>query len=253
MARKRKPLCIDLYCGLGGWAEGFLREGYDVVGFDIEKHDYGTGVYPGQLVLQDCLTLTGKQFASADAIVASPPCTEPSYRAMPWGRAKWLNRKGPPHMFIRLFEVCFRLQREIFAYCGRYVPLVVENVYGAQRWVGPAANHFGSFYLWGDVPARLPLRTAPMTNPREHVKVPGQDWNRFRKDGVVSQHWKIQGLKMRATGHYTKPGSGSNWFDMGAAAYGSNSLRRKQASAEIAMIPFPLSVFIAQYLKPVAQ
>lgn len=22
-----KPLCIDLFCGLGGWAEGFLAEG----------------------------------------------------------------------------------------------------------------------------------------------------------------------------------------------------------------------------------
>lgn len=31
------PLAIDLYCGLGGWAEGFLAEGYDVIGFDIER------------------------------------------------------------------------------------------------------------------------------------------------------------------------------------------------------------------------
>ena len=38
-----KPLAIDLYCGLGGWAEGFLAEGYDVIGFDIERHDYGAG------------------------------------------------------------------------------------------------------------------------------------------------------------------------------------------------------------------
>jgi len=42
-----KPLAIDLFCGLGGWAEGFLAEGYRVVGFDIERHDYGTGGYPG--------------------------------------------------------------------------------------------------------------------------------------------------------------------------------------------------------------
>lgn len=28
---------IDLYCGLGGWAEGFLAEGYRVIGFDIER------------------------------------------------------------------------------------------------------------------------------------------------------------------------------------------------------------------------
>jgi site-specific DNA-cytosine methylase len=35
-----KPLAIGLFCGLGGWTEGLLAEGYDVVGFDIEQHVY---------------------------------------------------------------------------------------------------------------------------------------------------------------------------------------------------------------------
>lgn len=35
-----RPLCIDLFCGLGGWADGLLAEGWDVVGFDIERHDF---------------------------------------------------------------------------------------------------------------------------------------------------------------------------------------------------------------------
>src|SRR5262249_20275133 len=53
----KRPLLIDLYCGLGGWAEGALAEGYDVIGFDIERHEYSDHRYPAQLVLQDVSTL----------------------------------------------------------------------------------------------------------------------------------------------------------------------------------------------------
>src|SRR5277367_5352240 len=35
-----KPVCIDLFCGLGGWSEAFLAEGYECVGYDIEAHKY---------------------------------------------------------------------------------------------------------------------------------------------------------------------------------------------------------------------
>jgi site-specific DNA-cytosine methylase len=75
-------ICVDLYCGLGGWAEGFLAEGWRVVGFDIERHRYPDGGgYPGQLILQDVLTVTGRQIAvpGLACIVASPPCQEYSY------------------------------------------------------------------------------------------------------------------------------------------------------------------------------
>lgn len=59
------PLAIDLYCGLGGWTDGLLAEGWRVVGFDIERHVYGEHRYPAQLVLQDVLTLHGSQFKDA--------------------------------------------------------------------------------------------------------------------------------------------------------------------------------------------
>lgn len=82
------PLAIDLFCGLGGWTEGLLAEGYRVVGFDIHRHDYGDGErYPAQLVLQDVRTINGAQFSQANLIVAIPPCQEYSYRAMPWKRS----------------------------------------------------------------------------------------------------------------------------------------------------------------------
>src|ERR1700733_5158534 len=147
-----KPLAIDLFCGLGGWTEGLLAEGYEVIGFDNVQHVYGEHRSPAQLVLQDVLTLHGKQFKDAALIVASPPCQAYSYRAMPWKRAKALP---PPDN--TLFEACFRIQREACDAAGHHIPLVVENVCGAQKWVGRARWHYGSFYLWGDVPALMPF------------------------------------------------------------------------------------------------
>lgn len=54
----RTPLAIDLFCGLGGWCEGLQAEGWDVIGFDIERHVCGEQKYPGLLAIQDvpCLS-----------------------------------------------------------------------------------------------------------------------------------------------------------------------------------------------------
>ena len=134
-------LAIDLFCGLGGWTEGLLAEGWDVIGFDIERHNYGTGGYPAQLVLQDVLTLHGRQFKDAALIVASPPCQEFSYMAMPWSKAKAqrtaiLADPAERKRLTALFDACFRIQREAIEAAGHFIPLVVENVRGANKWVG---------------------------------------------------------------------------------------------------------------------
>jgi len=161
-----KPIVFDLFCGLGGWTEAFIAEGYRCIGFDIEAHDYGKGGYPGELVLRDIRSISGaelvKQYGIPACIMASPPCQEYSYMAMPWSKAKEKRRKikaDPTEQkrLTDLFNQCFRIQREICEAARTYVPMVVENVRGAQEWVGKARWNFGSFYLWGDVPALMPI------------------------------------------------------------------------------------------------
>jgi hypothetical protein len=93
---------------------------------------------------------------------------------MLWKRAKALL---PPYLGMELFNAQFRIQREASEAAGRHIPMVVENVRGAQKWVGRAAWHYGSFYLWGDVPALMPMTLA--------LKAPGKNWNESKDwDGI---------------------------------------------------------------------
>lgn len=241
----QKPLVIDLFCGSFGWSAGFLLEGYRSIGFDIAHESY-YGPVPEEcsLVLQDVLTLHGSQFRDAAVIVASPPCQAYSYRAMPWKRAKALP---PPSN--ELFDACFRIQREAnyaaghecptcfgggrqghFRPCSNcsgegwiygHIPLVVENVKGAQPWVGRAAWHYGSFYLWGDVPALM-----PPTRGRQ------SDGTKSAQDGL---------------GGY---GGSFGWNNTPMRRGNSRSDSRKAASAQIAKIPLPLAQHIARVYRP---
>jgi hypothetical protein len=266
-----RPLAIDLFCGLGGWTEGLLAEGYRVVGYDIEAHEYDGERYPAELVIADVLDLHGAQFADAALIVASPPCQEYSYMAMPWSKAKAKaaairadTTGAEVERLNRLFNACFRIQREASEAAGRHIPLVVENVRGAIPWVGRSRGNFGSFHLWGDVPALLPA-------PVKAVKVPGF---RFDGSGGSFQTAAVEGMKNQ---------TGGSWFNIGApgqkvvgqnpdgrklrdadgyerkhaAAFGwkaprttSKGKARKAASARIAKIPLTLSRFIAAHYRP---
>jgi len=239
-----KPLAIDLFCGLGGWSDGLIAEGYEVVGYDIEAHEYGDMRYPGKLVIQDVLTLHGSQFKDAALIVASPPCQEYSYMAMPWklGKAKAAairaDTTGESLVRLnRLFNACFRIQAEASLAAGRHIPMIVENVRGAQPWVGRARFNFGSFFLWGDVPALMPIAhkawKVPMPPGEDSLTVGFQQMAKLQMDGC-----KVPGFRF--------DGSGKSFP-------GSKSPARKAASAMIAKIPLPLARYIGAMFRVDAQ
>jgi hypothetical protein len=250
------PLAIDLYCGLGGWTEGLLEEGYDVIGFDIEEHAYGEHRYPGKLVVQDVLTLHGSQFKDAALIVASPPCQEYSYMAMPWSRAKAkaaairADETGQALADLnRLFDACFRIQKEASIAAGRHVPMVVENVRGAIPWVGRSRWNFGSFHLWGDVLALMPFTMNAVKVPSFRFDGSGRSFQTasVRRTDVgkgarfTSRDCGLEGVKQR--------GSGAAWFD-DALDDRRRGTSRKAASAMIAKIPTPLARHIGATYRP---
>lgn len=147
-------------------------------------------------------------------IVASPPCQEFSYRSFPFKRCQELAANVPPDKTI--WQACERIAKECNA------PLVLENVRGAQKYMGKAAAHYGPFYLWGDVPALLPIGKPKkgfndIDNPR----------------GGFGVNKKYENRKWGWSGTQMSKGS-------------SHSQMRKEYSAKVAMIPFELAYWIGK-------
>jgi len=131
-------LCLDFFCGKGGWATGFLAAGYRVIGIDIVPQPQ----YPGEFIQQDARTVDGRRWRGfVDVIVASPPCLEFTRHMLPWTK-----KRNPPQPSLELVQTTYRLRDEIQP---RF--FILENVREAQRWLGKATIHRGPYYLWGDV------------------------------------------------------------------------------------------------------
>lgn len=259
-----KPLCVDIFCGLFGWGEAFADAGYKVVGFDIEDQFQNFGKTKPEnceLLLRDARSISGewivRTFGVPAVIVCSPPCQEFSYMAMPWSKAKEKRRKilADPAERIRLtdlFNQCFRIQREVSAAAGHYVPIVIENVRGAQEWVGKARWNFGSYFLWGDVPALMPIPSKfGLKSPGNNSPIRWEDREVVRLSGGGQDFTRIagkqaEGIKERDADGYEYPTRNFGWK---APRTTSKSPKRKQASAEIAKIPWALASWIAKCFK----
>jgi len=242
------------------------------------------GGYPKEalLVLQDVKTMSYdvipflsqyaypffKERRKISLVVASPPCQEFSYRSFPFARCRYLRDNVPPDKTI--WEACVRIAKELNA------PLVLENVRGAERYMGKAKAHYGSFYLWGDVPAMLPIGRptkgfqyvnitnragkGPLNRKREwrgnsplKTTFPGECERPIAtyKKKVGSEKYRGPAMSAQRDRHHLE--NGTRMSGRGAAQaghHGSNA--RKEWSAKAAMIPPELSEWIGKCFYPVA-
>ena len=176
------PRMLDLFCGRFGWSRAFAAKGWECVGVDLveppEVPERCTFVKADALDLhwwngslqcvQDSPIRDRFTIGEFDFICVSSPCTEFST----------MRNFRPPVPYPANGIALFNHARRLCAESG--IPYVMENVAGAQRFVGPAIAHAGSFYLWGNaVPPLLPRCTKGMTELamglREHKGKPGWD------------------------------------------------------------------------------
>jgi site-specific DNA-cytosine methylase len=136
-------LALDLCCGLGGWSKGLIAAGWECVGVDLMDF---SAQYPGAFIQADLLTWEGWRELRPRLVVASTPCEEFSRHDMPWTRAR-----NPPEPSLALFYRANEIARALG------VPIIQENVRGAQKWLGRSRYNVGPFHLWGDVPALMPV------------------------------------------------------------------------------------------------
>lgn len=108
-----KPRLLDLFCGAGGCARGYMDAGFYVVGVDIEPQPHYCG---DEFIQADAITFPLDGF---DVRHASPPCQHYT-EMLNWNGQ---DRSSYPDLIGRVRE---RLQDT-----GK--PYVIENVTGARK------------------------------------------------------------------------------------------------------------------------
>lgn len=156
---------LDLFCGQGGWSQGFSRHGWTCTGIDCQDHGYPFG----KLIL---LTLPIHDEAilafTPDFITASPPCEEYARHHLPW-------LKGPPPDLTLLtwaVALANRLDVPTLVECSRFAALHV-----------PGSSRVGSYRLWGAIPALLP------TVPQRKMKTSGTNPGRRAFIDPILSDW----------------------------------------------------------------
>jgi DNA (cytosine-5)-methyltransferase 1 len=124
-----KPVLLDLFCGAGGAAKGYLDAGFTVIGVDnVEQPRYRGDAFMKADALE-FLTEHGHEY---DAIHASPPCQR--YSGMSRNRSAHPDLYGPTRDGLHAIGKPFIIENVIgapyhygFVLCGSMFGLVVRR------------------------------------------------------------------------------------------------------------------------------
>jgi len=145
---------VDLFSGLGGFSEGFLQRGHEIIRYDNNPRFEAVP----DTIIRDVFDLKIRSLRNADVILASPPCQCFSSAA---GGHYWEGRRPKleaTETAIRLIKHTLKL---IHAARPRY--WVIENPVGRLRWfLGPPSKitywaawgmpYYKPTHLWGLLP-----------------------------------------------------------------------------------------------------
>jgi len=106
-----RPRLLDLFCGAGGAAMGYVRAGFDVVGVDIKPQPR----YPFEFRQVDVFAVSLPWMRTFDAVHASPPCQHYSVVTPAANRASHPDWLAATRGLLRMVGA----------------PWVIENVPGA--------------------------------------------------------------------------------------------------------------------------
>jgi DNA (cytosine-5)-methyltransferase 1 len=161
---------LDLYCGAGMAADGYVAAGFEVTGVDINKQPS----YPYEFIQADALDiLNDKNFVSQfDVIHASPPC-QAHTRAKHLRKAQGGESKYPDLLTPTLKVINDKYFEHVW---------VVENVPDAPGMEG-AVIECGSAYGLGVRRHRLFLSNAIIEGSGCDHKAQGRPWGVYHVPG----------------------------------------------------------------------
>jgi DNA (cytosine-5)-methyltransferase 1 len=187
---------LDLFCGGGGAAEGYMRAfpGCEIVGVDIADHEDN---YPGDFVCGDALDLLEKFGPSFDFIHASPPCQGYSPHVSS-ASSEWVPTLGRDEP--RLIGAV----RDLLLQVGK--PYAIENVMGARNEMRSPTLLCGSMFGLDIARHRL-FETSFPVDLLPHPVCLG-----IAKEAAARRGWEYR--DMSVTGKGRRAGTGARWSEL---------------------------------------